>query len=64
MCAQQCRRALPIPRSVGSVGDSYDNALRDAYTATQFGNVALATQAVQYDTDLLFRRMLLAGRPL
>jgi hypothetical protein len=37
-------------------------ALGNAFAPAQRGNAVLATQAFQHDADLLFRRILLAGR--
>jgi len=37
--------------------------LSDAFPAAKLGNARLAPQAVQHNPDLLFRRVLLAGRP-
>ncbi len=34
--------------------------LRNPLTATQLSNTVLATKAIQYDPDLLFRRIMLA----
>ena len=55
------RQAL-LPSLEELLGPAVIQALGNALTAAQLGNAVLALEAIQHDPDLLFGRILFAGR--
>lgn len=63
---RRCPRRIPRRAFLASLeellGPFVAQTLRNASSSAQFGNALLALQAVQYNPDLLFCRILFAGR--
>jgi hypothetical protein len=61
-CARRVARQTFLASFEELLGPAVVEALCDALSPTQLGNAVFALQTVQHDPDLLFRRVLLAGR--